>query len=221
VRSPNVEIQRSLVIRNRQRTRRVDLAALRKMARWLLAECLCPGRVELGIHLVGAAEITRLNETFLGHAGPTDVIAFDHSDWPASLGGRARHSVRAALRSAPCQRRARSDAPYHAAKCLGHDTRSEWPVCHGELYISIDAAVAQARAFRTTWESELARYLIHGLLHLAGYDDHHPSARRRMKRAEDQLLRAVARRFPLCSLSKAAPAGAHLSHHGLESPKRP
>jgi probable rRNA maturation factor len=73
----------------------------------------------------------------------------------------------------------------------------------GEIYISMDAAVAQARQFRTTWQAELVRYVIHGLLHLAGHDDQRAPARRRMKREEDRLLRGVARQFSFKQLAAA------------------
>jgi len=41
----------------------------------------------------------------------------------------------------------------------------------------------------------LARYLIHGVLHLRGFDDRTPRARLTMKREEDRLLRELSRRF--------------------------
>lgn len=71
----------------------------------------------------------------------------------------------------------------------------------GELFISIEDAVRQARQFRTTWPSELARYLVHGLLHLRGYDDVEPAARRVMKREENRLLKTVTRQFDLKRLA--------------------
>jgi rRNA maturation RNase YbeY len=74
----------------------------------------------------------------------------------------------------------------------------------GELFICLDDAVAQARAFRTTWPAELARYVIHGILHLRGYDDTTARARQRMKRAENALLRTLARRLPLSRLARAS-----------------
>jgi len=40
----------------------------------------------------------------------------------------------------------------------------------GEIYISLQRAKAQARAYGLTYEEELKRLLIHGLLHLMGYD---------------------------------------------------
>ncbi len=77
---------------------------------------------------------------------------------------------------------------------------------HGEIFISLDDAVAQAAQFRTTWQSELARYLVHGLLHLRGYDDLQPAARRKMKREENRLLQKLAAEFPLAQLARRATA---------------
>lgn len=71
---------------------------------------------------------------------------------------------------------------------------------HGELFISLDDALKQAKEFGTTWQTELARYVIHGILHLAGYDDLEPAARKKMKQAENRLVRQAARRFPLSKL---------------------
>lgn len=71
----------------------------------------------------------------------------------------------------------------------------------GELFISIPDAVRQAAAFHTTWQSELGRYVIHGLLHLQGEDDLQPAARRRMKRRENALLHQVGHAMPPAALA--------------------
>ena len=71
---------------------------------------------------------------------------------------------------------------------------------HGELFICIDDAKKQAREFGTTWQKELARYVIHGVLHLRGFDDLNPAARRKMKREENRLLQETGRLFPLSKL---------------------
>jgi rRNA maturation RNase YbeY len=71
----------------------------------------------------------------------------------------------------------------------------------GELFISVPDAVRHAAAFHTTWESELGRYILHGLLHLAGEDDLEPAARRRMKRRENALLRRLSAAMPPASLA--------------------
>src|SRR5437867_5468159 len=53
----------------------------------------------------------------------------------------------------------------------------------GDLVISIDRALAQARRYRVSFGRELARLVIHGTLHLAGHDHHRPAERQRMRRA--------------------------------------
>ena len=74
---------------------------------------------------------------------------------------------------------------------------------NGELFICLDDAVKQAREFHTTWQSELTRYVIHGLLHLCGHDDLKPPARHRMKREENRILEAIAKQFPVPRLAQA------------------
>jgi probable rRNA maturation factor len=71
---------------------------------------------------------------------------------------------------------------------------------HGEIFICIDDARAQAREFRTSWQSEITRYVIHGILHLRGFDDLRPAARRKMKVEENRLLKKIGVLFPLRKL---------------------
>lgn len=60
---------------------------------------------------------------------------------------------------------------------------------HGELFISVDDAVAQAGEYGTRPGTELFRYVVHGVLHLLGYDDTTSAARKRMKREENRVVR--------------------------------
>ncbi len=69
----------TLVIQ-RARTVPVDTRHLRQIARHLLGELLALEKVELGVHLVRASEMARINEAFLQHEGATDVITFDYTD---------------------------------------------------------------------------------------------------------------------------------------------
>ena len=146
----------------RARTVPVDTRQLRQITRVLLGELLVLEDFELGIHLVRAPEMTRINEAFLQHKGATDVITFDYAGRAARL--------------------------------------------HGELYICHDVAISQAREFRTSWPSELVRYVVHGVLHLRGFDDHHAADRRKMKREENRLLRELTRRFPISKLAQTRQA---------------
>jgi probable rRNA maturation factor len=79
---------------------------------------------------------------------------------------------------------------------IAFDHRADDPALalYGELFVCPAVAIAQAAAFRTTWTEELVRYVVHGVLHLRGYDDHTPAARRLLKRREHALLKALARR---------------------------
>ena len=78
------------------------------------------------------------------------------------------------------------------------------PELHGELFICVDDAVMQAKKFGTSWQSEIVRYVVHGVLHLLGHDDLKPERRRAMKREENRLVRRLAGRFSLAQLSGAA-----------------
>jgi len=89
----------------------------------------------------------------------------------------------------------------HSSAKLG-TPNSEKKKLHGEIFICLDDAVTQAREFRTTWQSEVVRYLVHGVLHLLGYDDLNPAARRKMKHAENRLMRELSRLFVLSKLAR-------------------
>lgn len=61
----------------------------------------------------------------------------------------------------------------------------------GDIIISVDAARRQARDFKTTKKKELVLYLIHGLLHLLGYDDETPKEAEKMKRRQEEIFEAL------------------------------
>lgn len=158
-------MSRVLQIGNRQRRWRIDTRRLKTLLAEVLAGELGVTTFEIGIHLVGAAEMARVNETFLQHAGSTDVITFSHRESPS-----------------PTE-------------------------LHGEIYVCIDEAVALAPRFRSTWQAEVVRYAVHGCLHLQGYDDLEPAARRRMKQVENRVIRSVRNRFAVAEIGhRVAPA---------------
>ena len=154
-------MSRVLALCNRQRVRAVDMRLFRRIAAWALGEHFHADHYELGIHLVNAREMAGVNETFLNHAGSTDVITFDH-----------REKAGRASRLPPRAPRPRKLKP-------SEGRLDACPTLHGEIFISVEDAVAQAREFDATWQNELVRYLLHGLLHLSGFDDCTAVARRR------------------------------------------
>src|SRR5262249_6177921 len=58
----------------------------------------------------------------------------------------------------------------------------------GDIYVCIDEAIRQAKRFGTSWQQELVRYVVHGILHLLGYDDRTVRARKGMKSIENKLV---------------------------------
>jgi len=150
-------IRVSVIIANRQRTKKINTRLLKQIVNELLAE-LKISKVKLGINFVAAREMTLINETFLQHAGSTDVITFDYAD------------------------------------------KTEGTILAGEIFVCVDEAIVHAKKFKTKWQAEIVRYIVHGVLHLLGHDDHRVAARRKMKREENRLLRELSRRFALSKL---------------------
>ncbi len=82
---------------------------------------------------------------------------------------------------------------------LGHDYPTdvlsfpfvEAPVLVGEVLVSADTARREAAERGHPAYHELLLYAVHGVLHLLGYEDHDPAARRRMRRAERRALGAL------------------------------
>ena len=149
-----------LVIRNRQRELPMAVPIIREIVRHLLEVELGLDTYELGIHLVGPKEMARINQNFLRHEGPTDVITFPYADPPE---------------------------------------------LHGELFVCPFVGREQSKEFKTSWEAEVIRYVVHGVLHLQGHDDLEPAKRRSMKREENRLMRQLEKRFRLTAISPTTP----------------
>jgi probable rRNA maturation factor len=83
---------------------------------------------------------------------------------------------------------------------LGHDEPTDvlsFPLgesgkkLSGELVVGAEVALARAQEMGHDVGAELALYVIHGLLHLLGHDDHDPAAARRMRERERHYLREL------------------------------
>ena len=79
---------------------------------------------------------------------------------------------------------------------LGHDYYTdiitfdycEGDVISGDLFISLDTVRTNAERVGATYEEELHRVIIHGILHLCGINDKGPGEREIMEAAEDKAL---------------------------------
>lgn len=89
---------------------------------------------------------------------------------------------------------------------LGHDwptdvisfplSEPDEPVLAGELIVSAEMAATTAAEIGVDPRDELALYIVHGLLHLCGYDDLSDTEAARMRRREGELLAALGRPNP-------------------------
>ena len=81
-------------------------------------------------------------------------------------------------------------------KYLGHDYYTdiitfdycEGPILSGDLFISIDSVRENALFYGTSFDEELHRVIVHGILHLVGYDDGTDEEKKTMREKEDAYL---------------------------------
>jgi rRNA maturation RNase YbeY len=64
-------------------------------------------------------------------------------------------------------------------------------VINGEIYISLDRVRENSVNYKVSLEMEVLRVLIHGVLHLTGFDDSDELSRLEMKRMEDYWLKSI------------------------------
>ena len=84
-------------------------------------------------------------------------------------------------------------------KYLGHDTLTdiitfnycEGKIINSDIMISIDRVKENSTIFENTFLDELHRVMIHGVLHLIGYDDQNEKEKQIMKEKEDFYLKKL------------------------------
>jgi rRNA maturation RNase YbeY len=61
-------------------------------------------------------------------------------------------------------------------------------IISGDIFISVDTVFNNSKIYKQTFETELHRVMIHGILHLLGYDDHTETDIANMRKAENDSL---------------------------------
>jgi probable rRNA maturation factor len=144
----------------------VDLERWAALARAVLEDRRVRGDVEVSLLFVDEASIAALNEQFLGHEGPTDVLAFPIEDEPLP-GGRS---------------------PDSGGSGPGADAEDEPLTLLGDVVICPAVAARDADEHQVSFDDELALLVVHGLLHLLGMDHESDREAEAMERLERELL---------------------------------
>ncbi|MFH0751450.1 MAG: rRNA maturation RNase YbeY [Chloroflexota bacterium] len=168
--------------------RLVPAASLARVLRAALLAGGAPEPAAVGLVLADDAELARLNLAHLGKRGPTDVLSFPllpPDAYPPHEGGPPRPP-------APV-RAARADAG--PAFLLPPGTRLHL----GDVVVSVERAIKQAEAGRggqtgdVRWSpaEELRLLVVHGGLHLCGWDHAEPAEEAAMRAQETAILAAL------------------------------
>jgi len=163
----------SVSISNRQRILRVSRRRLTGLVKSLL---MLEGvaRAELSVAIVNDREIHDVNRRYLGHDYPTDVISFLLDSEPDLPAPKARGKT--------CAPDSIAHSPRRPVR------RGAGKRIDGEIVISAETARNWSARFGNSPDRELDLYLVHGLLHLCGYDDLTPREKRLMRRREAEAL---------------------------------
>jgi rRNA maturation RNase YbeY len=75
----------------------------------------------------------------------------------------------------------------YSTDIITFDYSNERNILDGEIFISLKDAEENSKKYQVTFDNELLRLIIHGILHLLGYDDITLSKRKVMKKAENDI----------------------------------
>lgn len=146
----------------------LDLNQWRSLALNTLAEEGVRGACELNLYFIDEASIADLNSEHMGKLGPTDVLAFplDGIEVMESQGPGA-------LTRGPAR-------PHH-----DHD---DVPILLGDVLLCPAIAKSQAPSHAGNLDDEIALLVVHGTLHILGYDHDEEEERLKMREREVSIL---------------------------------
>jgi probable rRNA maturation factor len=138
---------------------------LQRMAKLVLTSQNADPKIELGLVITNQERIKQLNRNYLGKDEPTDVLAFSMLPTPLITGKSEPYS---SFAQPP-------DGVLHL----------------GEVIISYPQAVIQSEEQGHSTNREIAILIIHGILHLMGYDHDEPELERQMTAKTEEILRGI------------------------------
>ncbi|MBU0683715.1 MAG: rRNA maturation RNase YbeY [Candidatus Omnitrophota bacterium] len=152
--------------RNQNKKRKINLSGIKKTAVAVLKNSE-KKNAEVNIIFVSSQKMRAVHRTYLGKDVSTDVMAF-----PVESMNKKRQGSEESF-------------------CPAFQGGSNFL---GDIIISSDKAFYNAKIYGTSFKEETALYVIHGLLHLLGYDDVSSEKKKVMKKKENEYLQKT-RRF--------------------------
>ena len=151
-------------VSNAQREATVDRRRVARLVRLAARRLSIRVSGTMSVTFITSRRMRQLNKRFLRHDRPTDVLSFRYDGPSARPDGLARD---VASRNIPARL---------------HE------LVVGEIVIAPREAKTYARRHGIPYEEELARYVVHGLLHWLGHEDATVAQQRKMRAMEDRLL---------------------------------
>ncbi len=144
----------------------VDLPRWSALTRAALDDEGVAGLVEVSLIFTDEVTMAGLNQQFMGKSGPTDVLSFPIDDEPEP-GGRS---------------------PDSGGTGPGDPPALEIPQLLGDIVICPAVAARNAPDHELSTDDELALLVVHGVLHLLGWDHELDKEAERMEQREQELL---------------------------------
>ncbi len=167
------------MILNRQRRVRVEPAKLESFLARVRRTLGAPDE-SVSVCLVSDTAIARMNRVYRGEAGPTDVLSF-----PVNGSDRRERKER----EERIRNKHRASRSGNSSSSTSFPSFTSSPSYLGDIAISPETALRNARRFGRSLDRELRVLILHGVLHLVGYD--HETDNGEMERLERRLRRRL------------------------------
>jgi len=146
----------------------VDLARWQQLALDVLVAEGVRGLAELAVLFVSEHEMAELNDSYMGKAGPTDVLAFPIDAAEAEIVLHGQPPSRGPDRAPP--------------------DPADMPLLLGDVVVCPAVAARQAPDHAGSVDDEMALLVVHGVLHVLGHDHVDDDDRLAMQARERELL---------------------------------
>lgn len=158
---------------------------IEELTRFVLQAEEVPAFAEVSVSFVTDDEIAQLNERYRGKQGPTDVLSFECDGLDDDPFDDPFFALEAGEEGLADDEDALSSGDETAAELAA---TAQVPFELGDVIVAPDVARRQTQLYGTTFEGEITLLVLHGLLHLCGYDHVEDDEAELMEARERELL---------------------------------